>query len=191
MTQIMLTPPASEPVSLSDAKAWLRVDSTAEDNLISTLIVSARLVVEQATRRFLLTQTWRILPDGWPSDVSLDLPIGPLQSIDAIRVRDASGVAHNVDPATYVADAKREPARIVFSSPPAMPTYPANGVEIDVTAGYGTTSDSVPQPLRQAMLMLIAGWHDNRGDVVFDPNGVLLPAPVAALVAPYRRARLI
>ena len=46
MTPIALTPPAQEPVSLAEARAFLRLDQTEEDDLLATLITAARLMVE-------------------------------------------------------------------------------------------------------------------------------------------------
>ena len=41
-----LTEPVNEPVTLVEAKAYLRVDTTDEDTLIATLITAARQWVE-------------------------------------------------------------------------------------------------------------------------------------------------
>jgi uncharacterized phiE125 gp8 family phage protein len=51
MSTTLLVPPAAEPLSLSDAKAYLRVAHAADDDLIAALIVSARVHVEAQTRR--------------------------------------------------------------------------------------------------------------------------------------------
>ncbi|WP_162783826.1 baseplate multidomain protein megatron [Devosia naphthalenivorans] len=57
MTSYLLAGPAGEPVSLAEAKAFLRVDDGAEDGLIGTLIGAARLHVEGVTGRALLAQS--------------------------------------------------------------------------------------------------------------------------------------
>ena len=56
-------------------------------------------------------------------------------------------------------------------------------------AGFGPTRDTVPAPLRQAVLRLACRWFEHRGDVV-SRDAMRLPAEIAALVAPFRRVRL-
>ncbi len=54
-----------EPVSLVEAKAFLRVDDTAEDGLIrSADLRPARLHVEGVTGRALIAQSWRVVLDA-------------------------------------------------------------------------------------------------------------------------------
>ena len=67
MIPILIAGPALEPVSLAEAKAWLRIDGSDEDALISTLVTSARLVLEAHTHQLFLEQSWKILYDAWPS----------------------------------------------------------------------------------------------------------------------------
>ena len=55
----LITAPAEEPVSLTEAKTHLRVDTSADDTYIARLITSARAHVEEAIlHRPLITQTW-------------------------------------------------------------------------------------------------------------------------------------
>jgi len=68
MSSILLTPPAAEPVTLADAKAWLRVEHDDDDDVIAALIAGARSHVEAQTRRALITQSWRLVLDRWPRD---------------------------------------------------------------------------------------------------------------------------
>jgi uncharacterized phiE125 gp8 family phage protein len=67
------------------------------------------------------------------------------------------------------------------------PGLPAEGIHLDVVVGFGQAGSDVPAPLVQAIRLLVARWFENRGDA---PAGTALPPDVAALVAPYRRARL-
>jgi len=55
--------PALEPVSLTEAKLHLRIDTTAEDVLISSLIKAARQYCENYQRRAYITQTWELWLD--------------------------------------------------------------------------------------------------------------------------------
>src|SRR6185312_1787932 len=60
MPSILLTAPAIEPLSLDEAKAFLRVDNTDEDGVIGALIAGSRIHIEAQTRRALITQSWRL-----------------------------------------------------------------------------------------------------------------------------------
>ena len=49
MTSILMIPPAIEPLSLEEAKAFLRVETGDDDALIAALIAAARLHIESQT----------------------------------------------------------------------------------------------------------------------------------------------
>ena len=106
MQRILLAGPATEPVLLPEAKAHLRVDGTAEDELIEGLVAAARARVETATRRLLITQSWRLVIGRW-SRVALPLPIQPVLAVDAVRAVDAAGVATVLPEAGYAVNASR------------------------------------------------------------------------------------
>lgn len=89
MTPIALTPPAIEPVSLSEAKDFLRILTADEDELLGTLITAARLMVEAASGRLLIEQVWRIVLDAWPQGGDIRLPLSPVRSLTVARVYPA------------------------------------------------------------------------------------------------------
>lgn len=62
----VLASPASEPVSLNEAKLWLRVDNSDEDSLIAELIATARESAEIYTRRSFISQTLQLTLDAFP-----------------------------------------------------------------------------------------------------------------------------
>jgi hypothetical protein len=59
MSALLLTAPAVEPLSLTEAKAFLRVEHNDDDELIAALAAGSRIHVETQTRRALITQRWR------------------------------------------------------------------------------------------------------------------------------------
>ncbi|MDB5654289.1 MAG: hypothetical protein JWQ94_1902 [Tardiphaga sp.] len=180
---IVLVPPSAEPVSLAEAKAFLRVEHDDDDAVITALIAAARGHIEALTRRALLTQVWRFVRDGWPADGRMALRSGPLRAVIAARVFDAAGIAHVIDVQRFVVDAAADGIASPGWALP-VPGRGIAGIELDVELGYGPQPADVPEPLRLALRMLVAHWYDNRGVVA--SGTALLPAGVAALIAPHR-----
>ncbi|PPD44502.1 MAG: hypothetical protein CTY15_07265 [Methylocystis sp.] len=191
MRPMLISAPAVEPVSLVEAKSWLREDASDEDQLIQALIVSARMTLEAYTRRFFVTQSWRLILDAWPLSVAASstfaIPFAPFQSVAAIRVYDGADVAQVVSATTYRAPAAGEGGRIVFIKPPPLPGRLADGIELDFSVGYGALATQTPEPLRRAILILVAHWRERRGDDADDA----LPRAVEQLARPFRRERLL
>ncbi len=190
MSQFLLAGPTVEPLSLNEVKEWLRIETNRDDDILSALIVSARLLVEQTTRRLLASQHWRIVLDAWPVDGVIVLPLAPVLAIDAVRSRNPSGDVSILNSASYWLQPNSDPPTLQILAIPTAPLSVRSGVEIDVTAGYGANAAAVPDPLRHAIRLLVANWYEHRGDAAFGQDGTQCPPAVAAILAPYRRARL-
>ncbi len=192
MPLMLVTPPQGEPLSLAEAKTFLRLDTTDDDVVVSDLIAAARQRIETGAGLALLTQNWRLVLDDWPSSREVGLIPVPVANVDAVRVLDADGVAEVIDPVDYLAETTSRPARLVLLSSRqwGKPGRAAGGIEIDFTAGYGSDASSVPLPLRQAVMHLVTEAYENReGGRPQSQPGRLSPI-VAQLIGPYRRARL-
>jgi len=188
MSSILLTPPATEPLTLEEAKAFLRVDASDDDALITTLIKTARLHVESQTQLALITQNWRMVLDCWPAHGRIAVRPGPLKAITATRIYDFDGRVRTVDTQAFVLDIGAAVLAFVPWAMP-MPTRIAAGIEIDIAVGFGDAASDVPESLRQAIRLLVAHWYENRGIVAADSRATV-PASVAALTAPYRMLSL-
>ena len=188
MIPIFVEGPAVEPVTLTEMKAYLRVDDDddAQDSVIAGLVKAARLLVEGASRRVLIEQRWRVVLDRWPRDRVVPLPLSPLISVESIKVFDAKGAATDVATGAIDSDRFSDPPRIAVTDAPE-PGKLRNGIAIEVLAGYGGAAEAVPAGLRLAVKILVAHWFENRGDVTGEQ---VLPPEAFALVAPFRRARL-
>lgn len=188
MGSILLTPPEGEPLSLDEAKAFLRVEHSDDDEVIAALVSGARGHVESQTRRALITQHWRIVADAWPESGRLPVRPAPLQELTAACVYDLEGLAHDIDIQAFVPDIAVSALAFAPWAVPA-PGRPFAGIALDVTVGFGDDATDVPESLRQAIRLLTAHWYENRG-LVTAGTGIVLPGTVAALIAPYRMLSL-
>ena len=178
MTPILLAGPAVEPVTLAEMRAYLRLDDEAEDGLVSALIGAARLLVEAASGRILVEQSWRLVLDRWPRSRIVAPPFSPLIAVEGVRVERGGG-----DPGVEGVRLLGEDRLLVDPAVPD-PLPVRGGIEIDLRAGYGGP-EAVPPPLVQAIRVLVARWFENRGE-----TEIALPADLGPLVLPFRRARL-
>ena len=185
MLPILLSGPGLEPVSLSEARAWLRLDTSDDDELVQALIVSARLFVEAEIRQVLIAQNWRLVGDHWPAGSSIPVRLGRVLAVSAARIFDAAGQPHALDPATIAIVAGAEPAAIAPSLRPA-PGRARGGIEIDLRLGFGETAAEVPETIRLAIKRLVAFWYERRGD----EEEVAMPPAIRALLRPFRAVRL-
>jgi uncharacterized phiE125 gp8 family phage protein len=188
MISYLLAGPAEEPVSLAEAKAFLKVDDGAEDGLIATLIGAARLHIEGVTGRALLAQSWRVVLDDWPESGAVKLPVSPFIALSEINAVDEAGVSHAVPLAQFLA----EPDRLLL--PPTIAGMPVqrqrHGIEIDYVAGFGTEPEDVPADIRQAILALVAHWHEHRDAVIIAGSGTVVPSGFDRLIARHKAVRL-
>jgi uncharacterized phiE125 gp8 family phage protein len=180
MPLILTTPPAIEPITLAEAKAHLKVDTTDDDTLIGTLISAARSRAELLTSRAFISQGWTFWLDAWPCS-EIEIPIAPLQNIASITVYGPDDSANVLDASAYQIDAASAPARVVLKETAPVNLRKINAIEIVFTAGYGNAESDVPSPIREAILEFVADFYANRGDVSGDT-----PLGAMALLAPYR-----
>jgi uncharacterized phiE125 gp8 family phage protein len=166
MGHTLVTPPSVEPVSLAEAKAHLRVTHADDDDFISRLIIAARRQVEMRTGLRLIQQVWRVTYDKWPDDGTLRLPVGPVIGVNDFRVIGADDVSVTIDPAHYTLDEISVPARLALRPGRNVhsPGRRFNSIELTVTVGFGAAASSVPQELKQAMLLMVGKWFAHRGE---------------------------
>ena len=191
MALVLKTAPAAEPILPAEAKLHLRVDHDDEDTYISALIKTARHDAETITRRALITQTWELVMDDWPENDWFEIPLPPLQSVTSITYTDSDGAMHTLSAADYVVDTDSEPGRVRLVDGASWPTVelrPLSAIRVTFVAGYGDAGAAVPEPIRQAMYLLIGHYYENREAVINSTgaNVQLLPLGVTTLLQTYR-----
>ena len=190
MKYIVVAEPTTEPVSLEEVKLFLRLlpDDTSEDDFISGLITAAREYCENFTARALAIQTIMLYLDSIPSEVEFPMP--PLQSVYKIDVIDADKAGHELIADTdYMIDSG-EISSIIFTASAqevAAHLYPINPVQITCTVGYDA---DIPVGIKQAMLLLVAHWYENREAVATNGEvGERIALGVRSLCLQYKIAR--
>jgi uncharacterized phiE125 gp8 family phage protein len=177
----LITPPATTPVSLAEAKAHVEYEDTDRDALITGLIQAATDYVEQFTGKALVSQTWRLTLDGFSNTIAL--PKGPVISVSSVQYFDANGDLQTVGAGDYMVDTVSDPAWLVLNSDASWPAVVdgINAVSINFVAGYTI----LPASIKQAILLLIGQWFDNRS-ATSEKAMTEVPYAVESLLRPFR-----
>jgi uncharacterized phiE125 gp8 family phage protein len=193
MGLVQYAAPAVEPVTLTEAKLHCRVDASTDDTLITSLITAARQMVEEITRRVLITQTWDLKLDDWPCAPVLEIPLPPLQSVTSVSYKDSAAATKTLASGNYTVATSGIYGRIVLLegvSWPSVTLYAAESISVRFVAGYGLAV-SVPQSIKVAILLLVGHYYENREAVLMPMGGsmVQLPIGVQSLLTPYRAVK--
>lgn len=159
--------PSVEPISLTEAKNYLKLDATADNDLITGIIQAAREEVEAYTSKRLITQTLVEYFEFFPHKPWFTLAASPVQSISSIQYYDTDNQSQVMSSGDYVLDGTSTPARIGLNLDATWPST-ANrlkAVSVTYVAGYGNAA-AVPLRIKEAMYLMIADWYDNRTDPV-------------------------
>lgn len=190
-----LSAPAVQPVTLAEAKAFVREDGTDQDTLIGMLITSAAAALDGADGelgRCLIAQSWRQELDRFPAGAGeIELRLPPTISVDAISYRDTAGAWQTFDGANWQATGL---GSLGFATvrPATGTTWPATSAEpgsvrVTFTAGFGDEATDVPADLRGLILARVATAFGVRESVW---TGSASPRPVSEFLAVAERYRV-
>lgn len=163
-----VTEPATEPISVSDMKLHLRIDSTADDTLLPMLIAAARRYIEDITGRACITSSWEWVLDAFPASPVLELPVWPVSAITTVKYTPRGGVSTTWNSANYVLGSLVRPARLKLAygvSWPSDELVQLEGVQIRFAAGSADAA-SVPDTIKHAIRLLTGHFYENREQVL-------------------------
>jgi len=183
----VITPISVEPVTLTEVKLHLRLNSdSTEDSLLTILIKAAREYCENYTGRAFATQTLEMYLDQFPACDYIILPRPPLQSVTSVIYKDSTAVSTTMTATTqYITDTDSDIGRVVLPyglSWPSFTAYTVNPIKIQFVCGYSLLPDS----LKEAMLLLIGHWYANREAVLTGTVSKDIEFATKALMAQYR-----
>lgn len=182
------TTPDLEPISLQEAKTYLRLDTSLDDGTIQGLISAARLEAENeqgrecAQKQFILAMDrfpWagcsgefnvelrsnfgsRFFPFGWNGQF-IQL-LDPLVSVDSFVYFDSANTQHTLQPnVDYAVDTLKHPGVICPMPNTQWPTadlWPSSAVQITFTAGFSPIT--CPWNVKQGIALLVSQWYEGR-----------------------------
>ena len=183
VTSTLITAPTTEPVTITETKLHLRIDSTEQDSSIAKLIMSARHAVESYLRRALISQTWDAKYDEWPDKI--ELPMQPLVSVTSITYSDADDATQTLATNQYqvIGAGGTNRGCIVPAYDVTWPTTrdKPEAITVRYVAGYGSGPSSVPEPIRTAILLSVEMLYDRNPQ-----SKDTLESARNALLDPYR-----
>lgn len=166
--------PAFEPVTLAEAKAHCRVDITDDDALITSQIAAARAYLEHTFGRAIAAQTILLHLAAFPGVSqsnprgAIKLPRPPLASVTSVYYYDGTGELVQLSASAYQVDDVREPGEIVPAPETDWPDSQEDrvgAVKVTYVAGVATAGAIDPR-IKQAVLMLVSHWYENRETVI-------------------------
>ena len=205
--ELCVSPPAIEPISIVEAQQHLRLEGQYDADYVMSLITTARMTLEKWCWSAFIAQTWQYWFDrfwwkmflprgpiatGW-NPVGGNNPLRPQEGTNCggilwVKYLTPAATANPASltllpPSIYETSQENE---LPFLRQQYLQTYPVtrgyrDDVTLQVVCGYGSTPQSVPMPLRQALKLLLSHLYYNRGEIPAEP-----PQAIDALITPYR-----
>lgn len=208
----LTTPPGAEPLTLAEAKLWLRVDQSSEDTLITDLISAARLHFEAITGICCISQQWKVTFSQTPSTYSAQnytqllgingitvsssgrefvFPRAPLISVDNLQYLDSTGSLQTFASTNYTVGSvgsRNSFARLRLNDGcdwPSIGNFPT-AIQITFTAGMFVNYAAVTSDIKQALRWLVAHYYENRMPVGVDDTLSEVPFSLRSYIESFR-----
>lgn len=193
-----VTAPPVNPITLNEAKDWLRVDGTEQDLMISTAIDAAVSFLDgpHGIGIALVEQKWDLFLDRFP--VTIEIPLTPVQSVDEITYVDRDGNTQTLDTSVYKVSTNQRPAIVerAFGESWPVTRLEADAVKIRFTAGYAPSSGSptdytvnVPADLKAALKWLVTHMYEHPSPISNEGPEVL-PFALQSIINRYAHGRI-
>lgn len=170
--------PGEAPVSLNEARSWLRLGATIDDAVVAGLIRAATNICEAFIGQWLIVRAGEeVLPlragECQPS-------ARPIVGVDGVTLLLSSGDTALTADRYRTAIGRDGRMRISVDEPES-----ATQVRVAYRAGIAEGANGIPEAIRQGIIRMTQHLHEARDDA-----GAAPPAMIAALWQPWRRRTL-
>ncbi len=166
---VTVVPPAAEPISLAQAKQFLRLDEdeVGFDAELGILIAGARGDVEAVTSSRMVLQTVDIAADSFDD---LDrLSVGPVTELVSVAYRDRNGHEQSIplEDLELFGAVLEQGVRMAPGSRWPIALRVKGAVRVRVIVGYGENGEGIPDAVRTGLLLQIRALFDG-GEIDLD-----------------------
>ncbi len=151
------------PVTLAELKKHAQVRHGLEDENLLSYLRDAIEYVEQRGRVSLINQRIRHALDDWAGGQTIHISRGPLVSVEAVKYLDAANVEQTADTKYWRADTRSRWGGVFLSDSFSQKLADGTGVVwIDMTCGYGTSADAVPEQWKSLIRVVATHSYERR-----------------------------
>lgn len=171
--------PGEAPISLNEARGWLRLGATVDDAVVAGLVRAATNICEAFIGQWLIV---RAAEEIWPiGGGTARLKARPVIGVDDVALLAPDGGETPLAQGEYgVVLDRGGSARVTVE-----PSGTADRLRISYRAGIAEGANGVPEAIRQGIVRMTQHLYDARDDA-----GAAPPAAIAALWQPWRRLTL-
>lgn len=182
----VVTAATSNPIAQSEAKDHLRVTTSDEDSYITNLITAATQMAQNYTNSYFIDTTLRMDFSYFPAN-ELRLYGGKINSLTHVKYYDSDDSLTTWASSNYSVNLNAEPCLVYYGGTASVPSIydRTDAVQVTYVSGYGSSASDVPMAIRQAILILIGHFYENRQEVVYGSPKVM-PKASEWLLDPYR-----
>lgn len=205
------TPPTENPVSVSEAKTYLRIDNNIEDAEIEMMISASVSILEKYADTRFIKATYIEYQDRFPSDMNTpwfdgvqEMPIsmingnsrfvrlsqGPIFNLVSFNTYSDDGIPIPFSASNFVLDTSGPYGRVALKIGGVWPTTvlrAVNALELEYTVGLSESASGCPSAIKQAVLLMVARMYEKRGDE--DVSSI--PSLAMTLLEPYVRFKML
>ena len=185
-TYQVITAASTFPVSLTEAKSHLKVDTSADDTYITSIIKAATQLSEEYTNRFFINT---VIDQTCSSFAELQtLFKSKVNDVQYVKYYDSDETLQTLADTEYDKMLSYEPSQIQLADGKSFPsiTKRNDAVICRYTVGYGSSASDVPEIIKQAILLTIGNFYQNRNSVVIGRIATELPQNVKWLLDTYK-----
>lgn len=161
-----LTTPTDMAITLEEARLFLRVEYTDDDELITSMVKGATVVAQAFINQQITECQYALALSSFQSEVSL---LSPVKTIGSVKYYDTTNTLQTLDGSNYYLMDFGLPNKLIFTEGVSLDTYNRpDAIQITFTSGMTT----VPSDIIQWVKIRVATMYQFREQFIIDQRQV-------------------